>query len=107
QKLVIVIAGGHRKFGQRRSHPGKTEITFGCDSLAFLQACFAPLPPRSHLLRRSETPLPIRMQQPARESVVDGRVVTKRGEDVVNETAVVVDVARLLTNHPGHAMSFG
>src|ERR1700693_4684863 len=47
------------------------------------------------------------MQQPARERVVDGRVVSKGGEDIVHEPAVVVDVACLLTNHPRHFVAFG
>jgi len=40
------------------------------------------------------------VQQPARERVVDCRVVTKSGEHVVHEPAVVVDVPRLVTYHP-------
>lgn len=42
------------------------------------------------------------MQQPARERIVDGRIVSERRQHVVHEPAVVVDVARLVTYHPRH-----
>src|SRR6266480_3578986 len=56
---------------------------------------------------RSETPFAIRMQQSTRERVVDCCVVSKRGEHIVNEPAVVVDVARLLADYPRHPVSLG
>src|SRR4029077_13454669 len=107
QKGVVTVAGGHRELGQRRSHPGETEIALRCDSLALLQSSFAPLPACGHFFGGCETPLAVRMQQPARERVVDRRIVTKSGEDVVHEPAAVVDVACLLTNHPRHFVTLG
>ena len=47
------------------------------------------------------------MQQSPRERIVDRRVVAKRGEHVVHEPAVVVDVARLVTNHPRYLVPLG
>src|SRR5207245_5688729 len=75
QKRVVVVAGGNRKLWQRRPHPGKTEIAFRCDSLALDQSRLASFPALCHLLGRSEPPLAIRMQQPPRERVVDGREI--------------------------------
>ena len=106
QKGVVIVAARDRKLRQRRSNPGKIEIAFGRDALALLQSCLATFPSLRHLFRRCETPLAIGMQQSARDGIVDGGVVTQRGEDVMNEPAVVVDVARLLANDPGYAMSF-
>jgi hypothetical protein len=47
------------------------------------------------------------MQQPARERIVDGGVVTESSEHIVYEPAVVVDVARLVTDHPRYLVPLG
>ena len=47
------------------------------------------------------------MQQPARERLIYGDVVSQCGEHVVNEPAVVVDVAGLVADHPRHPVPLG
>ena len=82
---------GFAKVGQGRAHPVEREpgaLLGDADGLA--EPFLASLPSLGHLLRRKETPLAVRMEQPARGGVVDREIVAQRGEHVVDETTRLV-----------------
>ena len=97
-----------RELRQRRTHPARAGSR---DSTRCARSprCPARVPcHRSrHLLGREQPPLAVRMEQPAPGRGVDVDVVAQRGEDVVHEPAVVVDVARIVRDDPRHPASLG
>src|SRR5690349_97691 len=105
QERVVVVTVRNRKLWQRRTNPREIEIAFVGDALTFPETLLATLPSLRHFLWRDETPLAVWMQQSARDSVVDGGVVTKRCQNVVDQTRAVVDVTRLVADDPRHIVS--
>ena len=99
---------GFAKVGKGRTHPVEREpgaLLGDADGLA--KTFLASPPSLGHLLRRKETPLAVRMQQPARGGVVDREFVAQRGEHVVDETSRLVHVARILRGEPRETFLFG
>src|SRR5262249_2260503 len=90
------------------THPPELEVsTFGGNALARLDALLPALPSPRHLLGRQETPLAVRVEETALGRGLEGHVVAERGERVVDEPAVVVDVARVVRDDPRDPATLG
>src|SRR6185312_9624181 len=100
QILVCICVIGNRERRQRRPEPAHGEITLRCDALALLDSTFQSGPHLEHRVRRFEMPFTIRMQQAALRCAIEIETCTQRGEHVMDEPAVVTQIAWVVADYP-------
>jgi hypothetical protein len=67
----------------------------------------ATFPAQRHFGRSAQSPFVIGMQDPALLCFIESATHSQRGENVVRETGIGIDVARILRDQPWHVRAMG
>src|SRR5665213_270189 len=93
-------ARGDRECWQRWPEPAHGKVAFRRYAFALLDSIFQPLPHLEHFFGRTEAPLTVGMQQAALRRTIEIETGTQGCEHVVNQSAVVVQITRIVAHDP-------